>query len=63
MTKKSLGKFRHILLYDRNVNMSNTIASIIHKKPTFFAVGAAHLAGNKGILALLKRKKINIKSV
>lgn len=54
-SSKSLGAFRNLLLFDRNINMVNKIES--HSDvATFYALGAAHLAGQKGILNLLKKR-------
>lgn len=61
-TKKSLGKFRKILLYDRNSNMADRIAMKTHQK-SFFAIGAAHLAGKKGVLKLVKDKGLKVKAI
>ncbi len=62
MTKKSLGKLRKMLLYDRNELMTTRILSNLSSK-TFYAVGAAHLGGNKGILSLLKKKNLKLKAI
>ena len=40
----------------RKIELSNL-------KPSFFAVGAAHFAGNKGIIALLKKNGYILKSI
>lgn len=46
-----------IFLYDRNVVMANRMDSIMQGQTLFVAaVGAGHLAGNKGIIALLRKK-------
>lgn len=44
------------LLYKRNLNWIPKIDSIISKESAFIAVGAGHLGGEKGILALLKKE-------
>ncbi len=46
---------RQTLLFERNELMAERIASFAMEKPTFSAVGAGHLAGKKGVVALLKR--------
>lgn len=45
---------RKILLYQRNQNMANRFFEMANQKSLFCAVGAGHLAGEKGMLRLLK---------
>lgn len=45
-----------IILFDRNIKWISRIKNMITAKPTFFAVGAAHLAGEKGVIALLRKE-------
>ncbi len=52
-SQKSLGELRSILLYQRNEQISNFIAEHTSKS-SFFAIGAAHLAGYHGVLRKLK---------
>lgn len=51
------------LLWQRNSNWIPVITKSIHEKPSFIAVGAAHLGGPKGVLALLKEQGYTVKSV
>jgi uncharacterized protein YbaP (TraB family) len=44
-----------LLLQDRNKKWIARIKSEIAEKPTFFAVGAAHLGGESGVIALLRK--------
>ncbi|MBK8700787.1 MAG: TraB/GumN family protein [Saprospiraceae bacterium] len=60
LSKKGLGEFRKVLLYDRNVLMAERIFQNLGEKPGFFSAGAGHLPGNKGILALLKRMGVEV---
>ncbi len=62
-SKKSLGKIRKVLLYDRNKIMATRITGIIQERTLFCAVGAAHLAGYKGILRILKKQGFVVKTV
>lgn len=55
LTKKSLGKSRHVLLHSRNKLMAERMISLHHAHPCFFAIGAAHLAGKGGIFERLKK--------
>ena len=59
---ESLGSFRKLLLFDRNEFMTERISSNI-ATATFYAIGAAHLAGQKGILNLLKKRGFQLKPV
>ena len=45
-----------IFLYNRNEVMANRMDSIMQGQTLFAAVGAGHLAGNKGVIALLRKK-------
>ncbi|MBT8232279.1 MAG: TraB/GumN family protein [Saprospiraceae bacterium] len=60
LSNKGLGKLRQPLLYVRNRIMADRIAQYANKR-SFFAVGAAHLGGNKGVLKLLKSKGFKLK--
>ena len=44
------------LLYDRNENWIPKMVAAAKEKPTFFAVGAGHLAADRGVIALLKKE-------
>ena len=62
-SKKSMGKLRHLMIYGRNDKMLSKLLSISNSRATFFAVGAAHLPGNKGLLAGLKRAGYKVKPI
>jgi hypothetical protein len=49
-------KFYKALVTDRNVKMADRIDAFIKKEPTFIAVGALHLPGADGVVALLRKK-------
>lgn len=49
-------KYMNLLLYNRNADWVNKISTITTQGSYLFAVGAAHLAGEKGLLRLLKQK-------
>lgn len=54
-----LGEYAGIekaMLEDRNRNWIPQIEKLAKAKPTFFAVGAGHLGGKTGVIALLKAK-------
>ncbi|HET8574515.1 MAG TPA: TraB/GumN family protein [Edaphocola sp.] len=51
------------LLYRRNHQWIPEIEQLIREHPTFIAVGAGHLAGPKGVIALLKQKGYTVEPV
>ena len=51
------------LLIARNKNWAVTLPRFMKKNSTFFAVGAGHLGGEKGILYLLQKKGYNVNPV
>ncbi|MBQ3579742.1 MAG: TraB/GumN family protein [Bacteroidales bacterium] len=51
------------LIYDRNSNWVKAMPAIMKENPTFFAVGSAHLCGDRGVLALLKQAGYTIEAV
>lgn len=55
--------FDKALLVDRNKVMADRIEKIIKEQPTFNAVGAAHLGGKDGVIALLRKKGYTVKPV
>jgi len=62
-TKKSIGGARKILLYNRNAIMAERIERMAREQTIFSAVGAAHLAGKKGVIKLLKNAGLKVKPV
>jgi uncharacterized protein YbaP (TraB family) len=51
-----IANFEDVFLNNRNQSWIPVIEDLIKKQPTFIAVGAAHLGGNKGVISLLKSK-------
>ncbi len=51
------------LIYDRNENWVKSMPGIMKSTPTFFAVGAAHLVGEKGLLNLLRNNGFQVDPV
>lgn len=51
------------LLEGRNREMTQTIMSRIHSESLFVAVGAAHLGGSHGLIALLRENGYDVKPV
>lgn len=51
------------LIFRRNATWAQQMPAIMQARPTFFAVGAAHLPGDKGVLALLKTAGYTVEPV
>jgi uncharacterized protein len=62
-SKSSDKDFQKDLLDTRNSNWIPKISKIATEKPTFFAVGAGHLGGEKGVIALLRKQGFTVKAV
>lgn len=48
--------YQEVLLDQRNLNWIDPMASMMQQGPMFFAVGAGHLAGDTGLIQLLKKE-------
>jgi uncharacterized protein len=57
-TKSEFGmeENQDILLDKRNMNWVKQLNDIMPRQPVFIAVGAGHLPGSKGLIALLKKE-------
>jgi hypothetical protein len=62
-TKKSVGRIRKLMIYDRNHIMVERMISMMKEKPTFFAIGAAHMSGGKGLISLMKKAGYKLEPV
>lgn len=63
MTQSSGMDFSTVLLNERNHKWIPKIALLAAEKPTFFAVGAGHLPGKDGVLALLRKAGYRVTAV
>lgn len=54
---------KDILIYNRNAEWMKQMPDIMKQKATFFAVGAGHLPGEKGILSLLQKAGYTVEGV
>lgn len=63
LSRKSAGGLRELLLFGRNRTMAARIATIAAEQSGFFAVGAAHLWGGKGMLRLLRQQGLRVEQV
>ncbi|XWW44004.1 TraB/GumN family protein [Fibrella sp. USSR17] len=58
-----LEDFEADLLEKRNQNWIPVIEKAATARPTFFAFGAGHLGGDKGVIALLRKQGYSVKAV
>ena len=56
-------KYGDVLLKNRNQNWISRMITIAKNKPTFFGVGAAHLGGKDGVIALLRKAGFTVEAV
>ncbi|MDB5281584.1 MAG: hypothetical protein JWO06_659, partial [Bacteroidota bacterium] len=56
-------KFYKAIVTDRNARMAERITRIASEQPTFIAIGALHLPGEKGVIALLRKKGFIVEAV
>lgn len=61
--KKSLGKYKEVLLKARNKKISHSFVSNANIESVFMAVGAGHLAGADGILKTFKNIGLKINAI
>jgi len=65
VTEESFGmeKYQDLLLDKRNQNWIPIMGRMMKAKPTFFAVGAGHLGGDQGVIALLRKEGYRVEAV
>lgn len=51
------------LILDRNTGMTNVLDSLIKMRSVFCTVGAGHLAGNQGMINLLRQRGYKVRAV
>ena len=51
----SIGDMKDRVLIQRNIKMAQRMDSLGHIRSTFFAVGAAHLPGDSGVISFLRK--------
>lgn len=56
-------KSRKLLLDDRNIGMARGADSLMRLRPTFVGVGAGHLPGKAGVIALLRERGYTLRPV
>ena len=60
---KTTAKHQDILLKNRNINWISRIEEYAKQQPTFFGVGAGHLAGEYGVIKLLRKAGFTVEAV
>lgn len=65
MNKKEFGMEEHkdVLLYKRNADWVAQLKNILPRKNVFIAVGAGHIVGKQGVIALLKKEGYTLRPV
>lgn len=63
MKEEQFDDYADILLYDRNADWIPKIKQIVSEQSAFIAVGAGHLGGEKGVLALLEDEGFTVEAV
>lgn len=61
--KDGIGRYDELLLVNRNINWIPKMEKLMPQQSTFFAVGAGHLAGEKGVIALLRKEGYTLKPI
>jgi uncharacterized protein YbaP (TraB family) len=61
--KSGLGSFMDLMLYERNRKWVESIKVQSAKEASFYAVGAGHLGGAEGVIALLRKAGFTVKPI
>lgn len=61
--ENGIGKYEELLLVNRNRNWIPVMKSMMVEQPTFFAVGAGHLGGSRGVVQLLIQEGYHLKPI
>ena len=57
------GSYENVLIHNRNQNWIPVMSNMMKTGPVFFAVGAGHLAGDQGVINLLKKQGYKVTPV
>jgi uncharacterized protein YbaP (TraB family) len=55
--------YEDVLLFQRNRNWIPVMRDIMRRQPAFFAVGAGHLGGASGVIALLRKEGFSVEPI
>ena len=58
-----LGHYQDILIFNRNKNWVQKLKKIMPERTVVVAVGAGHLAGEKGVIKLLRKEGYTVTPV
>jgi uncharacterized protein len=58
-----MGQYEEVFLSKRNRNWIPVMAKMMGYQPVFFAVGAGHLGGKQGVIALLRQEGYQVEAV
>ena len=61
--EEGIAEYEDLLLNTRNKNWIPVMGQMMLEQPTFFAVGAGHLGGEQGVVALLRKEGYTVKPV
>jgi uncharacterized protein YbaP (TraB family) len=61
--QEGIAKYEDLLLLQRNRNWIPVMKKMMTDQPTFFAVGAGHLSGEEGVIALLRKQGYTVKPI
>ncbi len=62
-TKQMSSSYRQLVLNQRNIKMARRIDSLMKLRAVFFAVGAAHLPGDSGVITFLRKQGYQVEPV
>ena len=60
---EGIANYEELLLKNRNRNWIPIMGKMMLEKPTFFAVGAGHLAGEDGVINLLRKEGYQVTAI
>lgn len=60
---EGIANYEELLLKNRNRNWIPIMGKMMLEKPTFFAVGAGHLAGEEGVIKLLRKEGYQVTAI
>ena len=62
-TSKGLGRYKKVLIYDRNIIMKNSILEQAKQQKVLAVMGLGHLLGQRGVLELMKENGARLEGI